>query len=82
MTLLILGLSIFIGVHLVPTQMNARAGGVTRFGEGGYKGLFSLVAFLGLALIIYGFGQARSAAERQSSALGCRRAGRATRRWH
>jgi uncharacterized membrane protein len=61
MTLLILGLLVFIGVHLVPTQANARAGGVTRFGEGGYKGLFSLVAFLGLALIIYGFGQARSA---------------------
>jgi uncharacterized membrane protein len=61
MTLLILGLAIFIGIHLVPTQRDVRAGGVARFGEGGYKGLFSLVAFVGLALIIYGFGQARFA---------------------
>ena len=59
MALLILGLLVFIGIHLVPTQPGVRAGGVTRFGEGGYKGLFSLVAFVGLALIIYGFGQAR-----------------------
>lgn len=62
MTLLILGLLVFIGVHLVPTQPSVRAGGVTRFGNGGYKGLFSLVAFVGLVLIIYGFGQARLAA--------------------
>jgi uncharacterized membrane protein len=61
MALLILGLLVFIGIHLVPTQPGVRAGGVTRFGEGGYKGLFSLVAFVGLALIIYGFGQARFA---------------------
>lgn len=62
MILLILGLAIFIGIHIVPTQRDVRAGSVARFGEGGYKGLFSLVAFLGLALIILGFGQARFAA--------------------
>ena len=62
MILLILGLAVFIGIHLVPTQANVRAGGVARFGEGGYKGLFTLAAFIGLALIIYGFGQARFAA--------------------
>jgi uncharacterized membrane protein len=61
MALLILGLLIFIGIHLVPTQVNARAGAVARLGESGYKGLFSLVAFVGLVLIIYGFGQARFA---------------------
>jgi uncharacterized membrane protein len=61
MILLILGLAIFIGIHLVPTQPTVRAGGVARFGEGGYKGLFTLVAFAGLFLIIYGFGQARFA---------------------
>lgn len=62
MLFLVFGLAIFIGVHLVPTQPGVRAGGVMRFGEGGYNGLFSLVAFVGLALIIYGFGQARFAA--------------------
>ncbi len=62
MILLILGLIIFIGIHLVPTQVATRAGAVDRFGEGAYKGLFSLVSLIGLVLIIYGFGEARYAA--------------------
>ena len=62
MSLLILGLLVFIGIHLVPTRPDIRAGGVARFGEGGYKGLFTIVAFVGLALIVYGYGQARFAA--------------------
>lgn len=62
MILLILGLIIFIGIHLVPTQVGYRRDAIARFGEGAYKGLFSLLAFAGLALIIIGFGEARSAA--------------------
>lgn len=62
MTLLVLGLAIFIGIHLVPTCPSARGNLTTRLGENGYKGLFTLAAFIGLALIIYGFGQARWAA--------------------
>jgi uncharacterized membrane protein len=62
MTLLVLGLAIFIAIHLVPTQIDLRRGAIARFGEGPYKGLFSLVAFAGLALIVIGFGQARFAA--------------------
>jgi uncharacterized membrane protein len=62
MILLVLGLIIFIGIHLVPTRTAARADLAGRFGEGPYKGLFSLVAFAGLILIIYGYGQARFAA--------------------
>jgi uncharacterized membrane protein len=61
MILLILGLVIFIGIHLVPTQTTTRSGLTNRFGEGAYKGLFSLVAFAGLILIIYGYGEARFA---------------------
>lgn len=61
MILLILGLVIFIGIHLVPTRTAVRADLAARIGEGPYKGLFSLVAFAGLILIIYGFGQARYA---------------------
>ncbi|MFN3743897.1 MAG: NnrU family protein [Hyphomicrobiaceae bacterium] len=61
MILLILGLILFVGAHLVPTQVEMRAGAVARFGENTYKGLFSLVAFAGLFLIIYGFGLARHA---------------------
>lgn len=62
MTLLVLGLIFFIAVHLVPTQVDMRNGAIARFGEGPYKGLFSLVAFAGLALIVIGFSQARYAA--------------------
>lgn len=62
MTLLILGLAVFIGVHLVPTCPSTRGTLTARFGENAYKGLFTLAAFVGLALIIYGFGQARYAA--------------------
>ena len=58
MLLLILGLALFIGVHLVTTLTEARAGLIGRLGEGGYKGLYSLVSAVGLALIIYGYGQA------------------------
>jgi len=58
---LILGLIIFIGIHLVPTQVATRAGAVASLGENAYKGLFSLVSLLGFVLIIYGFGEARYA---------------------
>ena len=61
MTLLILGLILFLGTHLVPTQVELRRDAVARLGEGPYKGLFSLLAFAGLALIVIGFGQARYA---------------------
>jgi uncharacterized membrane protein len=56
MTLLILGLAVFIGGHLVPAFPALRmrlAGGL---GEGAYKGLFSAVSLIGLALIAWGFG--------------------------
>ena len=58
---LVLGLFVFIGIHLVPTCPSTRGNVTARFGEGPYKGLFSLVALVGLVLIIYGFGQARYA---------------------
>lgn len=61
MILLILGLLIFIGIHLVPTSPGTRGSFTARFGEGPYKGIFSLIAFAGLILIIYGFGEARYA---------------------
>jgi len=53
--ILVLGLAVFIGVHLVTTQRELRARLVGRLGEGGYKGLYSLAAAIGLALIVYGF---------------------------
>ena len=61
MTLLLAGLAIFIAGHLVTTRRELRAGLIARFGEGPYKGLYSLVAFIGLALIVVGFGRYRAA---------------------
>lgn len=55
MLLLVLGLILFLGAHLVPTLRGYRDGLLKQLGENGYKGLFSLVSLLGLVLIIWGF---------------------------
>jgi uncharacterized membrane protein len=52
---LLLGLVIFLGIHLLPTQPELRRGLAARFGEGAYKAAFSLASLLGFALIIYGY---------------------------
>lgn len=54
MVILILGLIIFFGVHLLPSFPPLRARLVAKFGEKGYKGLFSLVALTGLVVIVFG----------------------------
>ena len=58
MTTLIAGLVVFLGIHLVPAFPAFRAGLAARFGEGRYKGLFSLVSLAGLALIVVGYAMA------------------------
>lgn len=58
MGLLIGGLVLFIGIHVLPTFGGLRAALVARLGEGGYKALFSLVALAGLILLIIGYGRA------------------------
>lgn len=55
MGMLVAGLLLFLGVHLVPALPGPRARLVARLGEQRYKGLFSLVSFAGLALIIAGY---------------------------
>lgn len=57
MTLLVVGLIVFLVAHLVPTLPGVRAGLIERLGEGGYKGLFSLASLAGLVAIVIGFGQ-------------------------
>jgi uncharacterized membrane protein len=57
----ILGLVIFLGVHVFVTMRDRRAALVTKIGEGPYKGLFSLVSIVGLLLIGYGFAWYRDA---------------------
>ena len=56
LAILILGLVIFIGTHLVTTQRDTRAALIARVGEGPYKGLYSAASIIGVVLIGWGFG--------------------------
>ncbi|MBX9712018.1 MAG: NnrU family protein [Xanthobacteraceae bacterium] len=53
--LLILGLALFLGVHVLTTRRQTRAALFVRLGEGGYKALYSLAALAGIVLIAKGF---------------------------
>lgn len=60
MELMLLGLVLFLGVHSTRVFAEGwRARSVARIGSGAWKGLYSLVAIAGLALIVVGYGQAR-----------------------
>lgn len=61
MLTLILGLLLFLGVHLLQVlapdwRQRRRA----QWGEMAYKGLYALVALAGLALVVVGYGEARA----------------------
>jgi uncharacterized membrane protein len=57
---LILGLVGFLGDHVFVTRRDARATAIARFGINAYRGLFALVAIVGLALIVWGYGLYRT----------------------
>jgi len=57
---MILGLALFLGIHVLTSLRELRAGIVNAIGEGTYKSGYSLVSFAGLALIIWGFGHYRA----------------------
>ena len=60
LAIMILGLVLFIGTHLVTTRREQRAALIARFGEGAYKGLYSLASIVGIALIAWGFARYRA----------------------
>lgn len=61
MTLLIVGLVVFLGGHSVRVFADGwRARQIARLGDGPWKGIYSLVSIVGLGLIIWGFGMART----------------------
>ena len=62
MTLLILGLVLFLGIHTLTTMRELRAVLIGRLGEGPYKGLYSIVSTIGLVLIVWGFARYRDTA--------------------
>jgi uncharacterized membrane protein len=62
MSLLIVGLVLFLGVHsvaIVSPELRART--IHRLGERVWKGSYALVSLVGFILICYGFGLARQA---------------------
>jgi uncharacterized membrane protein len=60
MSLLVLGLVLFLGVHSVSIVAPGwRDSQVAARGEAAWKGIYSVVAAIGLGLLIYGYGMAR-----------------------
>jgi uncharacterized membrane protein len=62
MAMLIIGLALFLGVHSLgfgAPDLRARA--VAKLGEGGWKGLYAVIAVAGFVLIVRGFALAREA---------------------
>ena len=60
MTILVLGLVIFLGLHSIRIVAEpVRAQAIARFGEGPWKGIYSLISAVGFILIVWGFSRAR-----------------------
>ncbi len=60
MALLVLGIVIFLGMHLVRVVApGLRASVIERNGKGVWMGLYTAISLIGLCLVIYGFGEAR-----------------------
>jgi len=60
MLILIAGIALFLGAHSLNIVAGGRGAWVSRLGEGGYKGLFSVLSLAGFGLIIWGFGRYRA----------------------
>lgn len=62
MIYLILGLVLFLGIHSTRIFASTwRDRQVARFGAGGWKGLYTLLSLVGFGLIVWGYGEARTA---------------------
>ncbi|UGV26352.1 NnrU family protein [Rhodopseudomonas boonkerdii] len=57
---MIVGLVLFLGIHIFITRRAARADMIARLGEGGYKIAFSAISLVGLIMIIWGFATYRT----------------------
>ena len=60
MSLLILGLIVFLGTHSTRIVAEGwRTAMIARLGEAGWKAAYSIVSLIGLGLVVYGYGVAR-----------------------
>ena len=60
MAILVLGLLIFLGLHSTRiVSESGREKAIARFGEGPWKGIYSLLSAIGFVLIVWGFARAR-----------------------
>jgi uncharacterized membrane protein len=60
MTLLILGLILFLGIHSVRIFADGfRTATIAKIGLNPWKGIYTVLSLVGFALIVYGYGQAR-----------------------
>jgi uncharacterized membrane protein len=61
MTVLVIGLIVFLGIHSIsifaPDFRNQTA---ARIGAGPWRGIYSLISLVGFALLVWGYGVARS----------------------
>src|SRR6476646_1920110 len=60
LSILILGLLVFLGTHVFVSFREARTDVIARVGPAVYRGVFTLGSLAGLALIIWGYGQYRA----------------------
>lgn len=60
MTLLVLGLILFLGTHSFSMARRSRSAIIGRIGEGAFKGLYSLLSLAGIVLISIGYGHYRA----------------------
>ncbi len=58
MTLLVVGIVVFLGIHLLPTVPNLRERLIARLGQNGYRAMFSVLSIAGFALLVWGFATA------------------------
>ena len=55
MMVLVVGLILFLGIHLVPTSPELRDSLTARLGTNGYRVLFSLLSLAGVIIIVLGY---------------------------
>src|SRR3981189_995593 len=60
LTVMIVGLVLFFGVHTQTTQRELRARLIKSWGEGGYKIGYAVASLVGLVLIVWGFAHYRA----------------------